>query len=40
MISDELWEHLNKLKKRGESFQDVLERELKFKPVKKEANKK
>ena len=29
-ISDELWEYLNKEKKKGESFDSVLERLLKF----------
>jgi len=27
-ISDELWEKLNKLKKKGESFEDVILREI------------
>lgn len=30
-IADEVWDYLNKNKKRGESFNDVLKRKLKIK---------
>jgi len=33
-ISDEVWEYLNQKKKVGESFTEVLERELKIKKIK------
>ncbi len=33
-ISDEIWKQLNNLKERGETFNDVLERELKKAKVK------
>ena len=29
-ISDEMWEFLNKQKKKGESFQDILNKIIKF----------
>ena len=34
-ISDEVWDYLNKGKKRGESFDDVLKEKLKLKDKKK-----
>lgn len=34
-VSDELWEYLNKKKKRGESFEDVLRREINLPKKKK-----
>jgi len=43
-ISDEVWEELNKRKKKGETFEDVLRKLLKLKPlpsrIKKSENKK
>lgn len=35
-ISDKLWKELNKRKKRGETFEDVIKRELKIKKEKNE----
>jgi len=32
-ISDEVWEELNKRKKKGETFEDVLRKLLKLKPL-------
>jgi len=35
-IEDEIWDYLNKEKKRGESFNDVIKRKLKIKGGKNE----
>ncbi len=38
-ISDKLWDYLNKEKKRGESFEDVLQKKLKLKKEVENVNK-